>query len=50
VAFNPWRITSSENELGAVLPQSAQFTDVIHVAKTNFEVYSDIKTQTLVCK
>ncbi len=50
VSFNPCRIISSKNILPVVLPHSAQFSDVIHVSKTNFEVYSDIKTQTLVCK
>lgn len=50
VVYNPGQITESENRIAAILPQSAQFADVIHVAQTNIEVYSDIMTQTLVCR
>lgn len=51
VAYNPDHILGKENILHTVLPQSAQFKDVIHIARTDgMEIFSDIVTQTLLCK
>lgn len=51
VIFNPDRILKEENMLTAILPQSKQFSDVIHIAKTGgMEIYSDIVTQKLLCR
>ncbi|HEY9061345.1 MAG TPA: PEP/pyruvate-binding domain-containing protein [Pseudobacteroides sp.] len=51
VTYNPDRILGKENILHTILPQSAQFKDVIHIARTDgMEIFSDIMTQTLLCK
>ena len=51
VVFNPCRILKSENLLASVTPENTQFSDVIHIAKTDgTEIFSDILTQTLLCR
>ena len=51
VLFNPNRILEKENLLGYFLPQSTQFSDVIHIAKTEgMVVFSDIVTQKVLCR
>lgn len=51
VIFNPDRILKEENMLTTILPQSKQFSDVIHITKTGgMEIYSDIVTQKLLCR
>ena len=51
VVFQPGRILEKENMLASILPQSTQFSDVIHIAKTDgMEVFSDIITQKILCK
>ena len=50
VIFNPERILKEENLLAALFPQSKQFSDVIHIAKTDgMEIYSDVVTQRVLC-
>lgn len=49
--FNPDYVLGRENLLGSVLPQSSQFSDVIHVARTDgMEIYSDIAAQRFICR
>ncbi len=51
VVFNPERILKRENILATLLPQCAQFADVIYVAQTDgLVLFSDIVTQKLLCK
>ena len=51
VIFNPDRILKEENMLTTIIPESKQFSDVIHIAKTGgMEIYSDIVTQKLLCR
>ncbi len=51
VIFNTDRILTKENLLDTILPQSASLSDVIHIADTKgMEIYSDIVTQTLICR
>jgi pyruvate,water dikinase len=51
VVLNADMILSRENLLPSVAPQSAQLSDVIHIAKTDgLEIFSDIVTQTLICR
>lgn len=51
VVFNPDYILARENMLPAVLPQSAAFADVIHIAAADgMEIFSDIVTQRLLCR
>ena len=51
VVFNPEHILREENLLTSFLPESGQFEDVIHIAKTSgMEIYSDIVTQKLLCR
>jgi len=51
VVFNPDHILREENLLTSFLPESGQFEDVIHIAKTSgMEIYSDIVTQKLLCR
>ncbi|MPM46939.1 hypothetical protein SDC9_93646 [bioreactor metagenome] len=51
VIFNPGRILERENILESVIPQSSQLSEVIHIARTDgMEIYSDIVTQTLLCR
>lgn len=49
--FNPEYILKKENLLSSILPHSSQFSDVIHVARTDgMEVYSDIAAQRFICR
>jgi len=51
VIFNPEKVLSRENLLTALLPESKDYSDVIHVAETEgMEIFSDIVTQTLLCR
>lgn len=50
VVFNPGYVLKKENILPELSSVSAKLRDVIHVAKTALEIYSDIRTQTLICK
>jgi len=51
VTFNPDRILQKENLLTAVSPRSAEFSDVIHVVKTDgMEIFSDIVSQRVLCR
>jgi pyruvate, water dikinase len=44
-------VLDRENMLTAILPQGERFADVIHIADTaGLQIYSDILTQSLVCK
>lgn len=48
VIFNVERILLKENLLVSILPESIQFPEVIHIAKTEgMEIFSDITTQIL---
>jgi len=51
VIFNPECVLERENLLASILPQSIQFSDVIHIVRTDgMEVFSDIVTQTCLCR
>jgi len=51
VIFNTDRILTKKNLLETILPQSASLSDVIHIVDTKgMEIYSDIVTQTLICR
>ncbi len=51
VIFHPGRVLGRENMLQSVIPQSSQLSEVIHIALTDgMEIYSDIVTQTLLCR
>lgn len=51
VAFNPECVLKEENILADLLPQSRQFSDVIHIARTiGMEIYSDVVSQRLLCR
>lgn len=51
VVFHPNFILEKENMLASILPQSSQFSDVIHIAKTDgLEIFSEIVSQRLLCK
>ncbi len=51
VIYHPERIIQEKNLLEGILPESAGFSDVIHIAKTEgLTIYSDIITQQLVCR
>ncbi len=51
VIFNPEKILGMKNLLASVSPQSGSFSDVIHISETDgMELFSDIVTQTLLCK
>ncbi len=51
VIYNPDHILQEENLLTSFLPESGEFKDVIHIAKTSgMEIYSDIVTQKLLCR
>ena len=50
VIFNPGRVLDKDNLLELISPQSARLRDVIHIARTEgMELFSDIRTQTLIC-
>jgi len=49
--FRPVRVLSKENVIRDFLSQSAPFSEVIHVAKTDgMEIFSDIVTQRVLCR
>jgi hypothetical protein len=48
--INTERVLCKENIMPSLMRESRQFFDVIHVAKTSMELFSDISTQTLICK
>ena len=51
VVYHPERILNQPNLLESILPDSAAFSDAIHIARTEgMEIYSDIVTQSLVCR
>jgi hypothetical protein len=51
VVFNTDHILSKKNLLEELLPQEGRLSDIIHVAGTaGMEIYSDIVTQTLICR
>ncbi|MGO4886778.1 PEP/pyruvate-binding domain-containing protein [Anaerobacillus sp. MEB173] len=51
VIYHPKPILEKENLLPSLLPESSQYSDVIHIVKTGgLEVFSDIVTQKLICK
>ncbi len=51
VVFNSEYVLNRENILTAILPECAQYSDVIHVAKTEgMEIFSDIVSQKLLCR
>ncbi|MDP4109704.1 MAG: PEP/pyruvate-binding domain-containing protein, partial [Bacillota bacterium] len=51
VIFNPDPILRKENLLAELVPHSVRLSGIIHVADTKgMEIFSDIVTQTLMCK
>jgi pyruvate,water dikinase len=51
VIFNPEKVLARENLLASLLPQSKPYSDVIHISETDgMEIFSDIVTQTLLCR
>jgi hypothetical protein len=51
VVFNPEWVLERENILASISPTSAVLSAVIHIAKTDgAEIFSDITTQTLLCR
>ncbi len=51
VIFNPEKILTITNLLDTLLPENDKYSEVIHVAETKgMEMFSDIKTQLLLCK
>lgn len=51
VVFNPQWVLARRNILADISPKSAALSHVIHVAKTEgAEIFSDITTQTLLCR
>ena len=51
VIFNPRYVLGRENLLSSLLPKSAQFDHVIHIAKTEgMKLFSDIVSQRLLCR
>jgi hypothetical protein len=51
VIFRPERLFRFENCIRTIVPDEAQLEDIIHIAKTDgLELFSDILTQTLLCK
>jgi len=51
VIYNPDFILKKENILETLLPQSSQYKDIIRIVKTDgMEIFSDIVTQTLLCR
>ena len=51
VIYQPNWVLDRENILISVSPKSAALSNVIHIAKTDgMEIFSDITTQTLVCR
>ena len=51
VQFHPELILREENILEDIIPKESQLLEVIHLARTTgMEIYSDIRTQTLLCR
>jgi len=51
VVFNPGRIMDRPNIIEKITPKGSRFADVIHViAADGIEVYSDVLTQTVLCR
>ncbi|WP_102348611.1 PEP/pyruvate-binding domain-containing protein [Bacillus sp. Marseille-P3661] len=51
VVYHPERILKKKNLLSSLVPKGAQFSDVIHIAKTDgMEIYSDVVSQRLLCR
>lgn len=51
VIYNPEYILQKENILEKLLPQCSQYKDIIRIVKTDgMEIFSDIVTQTLLCR
>lgn len=51
VVYRPQYILERENQLTSLLPGSDNFSDVIHVARTEgMQLFSDIVTQRVLCK
>ncbi len=51
VILNTERVLNRDNLLESILPQGAQYSGVIHVASTTgMEIFSDIVSQTLLCR
>jgi hypothetical protein len=51
VIYNPDKVIGRENILEKISPQSGQYSGVIQVvASKGLEIFSDIKTQTLICR
>ncbi len=51
VIFHPERLQEYPNQYSNILPQEHEMEKVIHIAKTDgLEIYSDIVTQTLLCR
>jgi len=51
VVFNPARILDKPNVVETITPGGGQFAEVIHViAADGIEVYSDVVTQTVLCR
>jgi pyruvate, water dikinase len=51
VLFHPDYVLNKENILASILPKSAQYSDVLHIAQTNgMEIFSDIVSQRLLCR
>ena len=51
VIFHPERLQQYPNQYSNVLPGEHEMEKVIHIAKTDgLEIYSDIVTQTLLCR
>ena len=51
VVFQPEKILNQENLLKEFLPDSMMYENVIHISKTiGLEIYSDIVSQTLICR
>jgi pyruvate,water dikinase len=51
VLFNAEYVLNRENILASIIPESARYQDVIHIAETKgMEIFSDIVSQRLLCK
>ena len=51
VMFHPERLLKYENIIDTIIPQESQLANVIYVAKSQgLEIFSDILTQTLLCR
>lgn len=51
VLFYPDYVLNRENILASILPKSARYSSVLHIAQTNgMEIFSDIVSQRLLCR